>query len=216
MKLLISIYDYCYAVLLKICSYFHKYEMTTFNPDLPTVIIVPGVYENWFYFRTIRTYLLKRGYNIINADSLYRSKSIAEDANALSSYINDNSFENVILIGHSSGGITALKCLKNNDRIKKVIAIAVPFSGVKNGHFLRTTRVRELLPNSDEIKNIKIFPTELRNKAISIYPTYDNQIWSKSGSLLEGVKSIKLKSNGHHLILKSDELLDAISRVLLS
>ena len=216
MKLLISIHDYSYAAFLKICSYFHKYETTAHSGDLPTVILIPGVYENWFYFRKIRTYLLKRGYNIINADSLYRSKSIAEDANALSSYINDNLFENVILVGHSSGGITALKCLKNNDRIKKVIAIAVPFSGVKNGHFLRTTRVRELLPNSDEVKDIKLLPTDLLNKVVSIYPTYDNQIWSKSGSLLDSVESIRLKSNGHHLILKSDELLDTLSRVIVN
>ena len=79
---------------------------------------------------------------------------------------------------------------------------------------MRTGIVRELLPNTHEIAGIKVLPKEILKKVISIYPAYDNQIWSKSGSVLEGAKNVQLKSNGHHLILTSDELMAEIVSVL--
>lgn len=214
MRILIFIVDYFYAAWLKLNSYFYRNEKLASNTNLPTVILVPGVYENWYYFRSMKQLLLLRGYNVINADSIYQSESLEKDSDALASYVHGNSHYDVTLIGHSSGGITALKTLSKNSNIIKVIAIAAPFSGVSNGHFLRTGIVRELLPNSHEIAGINKLPKEILKKVISIYPAYDNQIWSKSGSVLEGAKNVQLKSKGHHLILNSDELMVKIESVL--
>lgn len=215
MKLFISAADYSYAAWLKLNSYFHRSKKIELRKNLPTVILVPGVYENWFYFRKIQNFLMQLGYNVVNADNIYRGKSLANDTDSLTSYIKDNSLKGVTLIGHSSGGITALKCLSSSDSIKNIITIATPFSGVMNGHLLRTSLVRELLPNSDEIVNIQALPDDLRKRVVSIYPAYDNQVWSKSGSLLNGARNIQLKkSSGHHLVLKSEELLSEILGVL--
>lgn len=216
MNVFIFITDYSYAAWLKLCSYFYRNEKDVNNENLPAVILVPGVYENWFYFRKIQSLLIRHGYNVIIADSIYQSESLEKDSEALSTYIYRNSLENVTLIGHSSGGITALKTLSKNRSINKIIAIAAPFSGVNNGHFLRTVFVRELLPNAHEILEIKALPKALLEKVISIYPAYDNQIWSKSGSILDGAKNVQLKSKGHHLILNSDELMVELLSVLNS
>ena len=132
MRILIFIVDYFYAAWLKLNSYFYRNEKLVTNANLPTVILVPGVYENWYYFRRMKQLLLLRGYNVINADSIYQSESLEKDSDALSSYVNGNSLYDVTLIGHSSGGITALKSLSKNSSINKIIAIAAPFSGVSN------------------------------------------------------------------------------------
>ncbi len=216
MKPLVFIADYIYALWLLFRSRLSTAQPSTNQGNNGLVILLPGVYENWYYFRRLKHSLVTHGFAVLHADDIYKGISIAEDSKALSNFIKDHSLENVSLIGHSSGGLTAVSCLQTAPAIKRVVAIATPFSGVANGHIVRTSKVRELMPGSDTITSVEVLSPNLANKVISIYPSYDNQIWSKSGSILKGAKNIRLNAKGHHLILRSDGLAKTVVEALAS
>ena len=114
------------------------------------------------------------------------------------------------MIGHSSGGLTATRCLMKSKNISKVITIATPFHGVANGRLLRTKLVRELLPSSEVIKCFSNLDSQILMKITSLYPRYDNQIWNDKASILNGARNVRVAANGHHLILRSKSLQNAI------
>lgn len=213
MKILFFIFDYIYAIYVKIVSTLHSTPKHSLDLKKPTIIFIPGVYENWFYFRHLARELRKT-HNIIYSDALFRSKSISEDSQTIADYIYKNNLDNVTLISHSSGGLTAIKCMVLNRDILKTIAIAAPFSGVLNGHLVRTKKVQELLPNSPEINYIHATNKDVYKKIVSIYPAYDNQVWSTKGSALPNAQNIKLSAQGHHLILKSSKLIHAVRNLM--
>ena len=217
MKVIIGFLDYCYAAILKVASFFVRQNPTRLNPDLRTVIVVPGVYETSLYFRNLSK-TLQDNYNVVHAQAIYGHKKnmgIQSTAKHISEYIDCKKLTEVVLVGHSSGGLVAVKTLTLNDsRIAKVITIAAPFHGVLNGHLLRTKIVRELLPSSTLIKSFSTLPESILSKVTSIYPSFDNQVWSKRGSYLEGAQNMRLNTKGHHLILRSDELSRTIAKAL--
>lgn len=215
-KLFVAIHDYSYALYLKIYSYFQRTPHTeAIQNNLPTIILVPGVYENWFYFSHLQTALKRAGYQIIHWDLVTKSRSISEDSQTLSEFVEANGLRNVVLVGHSSGGLTALYALNlNPDRFKQVIAIAAPFAGVSNGRILRTKLVRELLPSSQHIRDVKSLSKSILPKVSSVYPEYDNQVWSKEGSVLKRANNYRLNTQGHHLILKGDELIKLVLKLV--
>lgn len=214
MKFLITILDYLYAIALKVTSYFSVISSTEFKPGNKTIIIIPGVYETPLYFKKLHQ-VIRKNHNVIFADSIYgNGAGIAENARALVKYMDAHDLHSVIVIGHSSGGLAAVVALSSTSRIDKAITIAAPFHGVMNGHFLRTDVVRELLPKSKIIRSFESLPNSTLQNVISMYPTFDNQVWSKKGSHLDGATNIRIKASGHHLILRSSELRDTIKRLI--
>lgn len=215
-KFSVAIKDYSYAVYLKVYSCFRRApHVGAIRSGVPTIIFIPGVYENWIHFSHLKVALQKTGYQMIHWDLFASNRSIVEGSRALAEFVHTNNLKDVVLIGHSSGGLTALAALKlRPDLFKQVIAIATPFSGVTNGRLLRTKLVRELLPTSDHIKNVKSSPKSVLKKVVSVYPEYDNQIWSKEGSILDDANNYRLKTRGHHLVLKSDELAEAVEKLI--
>ena len=211
MRPFIVIADYCYAASLRIASYFVKTHDNDFKPELSTVVIIPGVYETSLYFNDISK-AISATHNVVHAESIYgKSRDIDQDALSISDYITGHGLTGVVLIGHSSGGLTAVKSLNHcADRVSKVITIATPYHGVKNGHLLRTKIVRELLPGSRVIKSMTNLKGSIMGKVVSLYPSFDNQVWSKRGSYIEGAKNVRVRAKGHHLILRSRALRQAV------
>ncbi len=111
--------------------------------------------------------------------------------------------KNVILITHSKGGIIGKYLLvhENQDNaIKGMVAIASPFSGTRLVDVLPVKLYRELSPESPIIKDLNAHK-EVNNKIISIFPCFDNHVWSQKGSNLEGAKNIQIEVCGHTKIL---------------
>ena len=210
MNLLITIIDYAYAALLKIKSFFINEIELDNSKKLRSAIIIPGVYETPIYFKSISS-TLAENYNIIHSDSIYgKGGSIDENARSIAKYIDKSKLSDVLVVGHSSGGLVAVKALGITTKISSVITIATPFHGVQNGHLLRTKLVRELLPTSDIVKSMANLPHSSLRKITSMYPSFDNQVWSKEGSILRGAKNIKVNAKGHHRILRRSALQKAI------
>ena len=210
MKLVITILDYSYAAALKIVSCFSKKPHINNKPGRPNIILIPGVYESHYHFKKVSD-TLSSGFNIIHTSSIYnKSRGVNYDADAINTYINDKKLSNVIMIGHSSGGLTATRCLMRSKNISRVITIATPFHGVANGRLLRTKLVRELLPSSEVIKCFSNLDSQILMKITSLYPRYDNQIWNDKAPILNGARNVRVAANGHHLILRSKSLQNAI------
>ena len=212
MKVLIAVADYAYAAYLKVASYLTKQPQHRGSniQNNQTVLLIPGVYENWYFFRRLQVGLERLGHRVVNTEKLVNSTSVLVDGGKLAKYLETNNIKSAILVGHSSGGLIALRTLQLSDRVEKVITIAAPFHGVTNGKLLRTKLVKELLPESEVFIELRKISQDKRRKVVSFYPSYDNQVWSKKGSILNGAKNTMLKSRGHHLILRSRELTSAV------
>lgn len=214
--MLIFFADYTYAVALQLISRLRRLPANQpIRDEKHTLIFIPGMYENRFYFSTLVKNLDSRNYNLVYADTLVRMKgSILEQSEKINSIIIQHNLKHVTLIGHSSGGLVGVYCLAKNSHIVQLISIATPFSGVHNGHLVRSQIAKELLPNSATMTELKQLYSRHASRIISVFPRYDNQVWNKKGSRLKGAKNIQLDSRGHHLILRDVELSRIIQKLI--
>jgi pimeloyl-ACP methyl ester carboxylesterase len=107
---------------------------------------------------------LPKNIKSINSVSLTGIKSnIKSFANILLTKIKRNNHKNVVLIGHSRGGIISAYAAEHNDdgiNICGVVAIASPFSGSKYALFPLTAIFESIY----EMKKESIFLTTLKSK----------------------------------------------------
>ena len=94
-----------------------------------------------------------------------------------------------------------------------MISIATPYSGSSLAKTIPFLPFRQLFPESPIIKDLKAH-NEINNKIISISPIFDNHVWAKEGSFLEGAKNITINKKGHHKILFDKELQDKVLSLL--
>ncbi len=128
---------------------------------------------------------------------------------------------NVVIVGHSKGGLIGKQLLVNHNtdkRVKAVVAIASPFSGTRLARVVPHKSFKELHTSSESIQ--KLYEQLHVNKFIySIIPAFDNHVWHERGSELDGAQNIFVKVRGHHKVVfdkvvqeKVMEILDELSK----
>jgi pimeloyl-ACP methyl ester carboxylesterase len=138
--------------------------------------------------------------------------SIPESAALVNELINEKDLSNVVLLAHSKGGLIGKYLIINNNedrRIKKLIAIATPFSGSTRGKLVPHKALKELLPTSELIKELQS-NIEVNKDIISITPMHDNHIIAPTGSFLDGATNIRVDVSGHHRVLYDKAVISKI------
>ncbi len=155
-----------------------------------------------------------KGYPVYIVPSLgHNFTDIAKSARLVGEVIDKNNLTNIIIVGHSKGGLIGKYLLldeKYDNAIKVIIAIATPFAGGKLAKLVPHKSYRELSPNSKLLKKLQE-NNSANSKIVSIFPQFDPLIWSKESSYLEGAKNIELDKKGHDAIITD---LDAIQEVI--
>ncbi len=177
------------------------------------IILLPGLSLRWGFLKSLGDFLAIHGYPIYLVPALKSNfKSVAQSAEIVKAIIQENDLHNVIIIGHSKGGIIGKYLLlhhNQDDRITGIIALATPFNGTSLGKLIPHHSYAEFLPHG-ELMQLLQKNQKHNHKIISIAPSWDNHIWPQNGSFLEGAENIKLKGYGHHRILFSKELHETV------
>lgn len=173
------------------------------------VILIPGVTTKWQFLKAVADPISLKGHPVYVVESLgYNTKAIDESAKLVRELIDEKDLRDVIVVAHSKGGLIAeyLITYHNQDeRVKKVIAIATPFLGSHAVRFLPGKVFQELNPESEMIKKLNS-SNEINHKIVSIYGEFDNHVWPTGNCRLEGAKNIQVNVFGHHKILFSKEV----------
>lgn len=178
------------------------------------VIILPGIFNRWAFLKPIADHISLLGHPVYIVPKLGDNiKDIPTSAKEVCEVIRENNLKNIIIVGHSKGGLIGKQILAHEDKEEKVkglIAIATPFHGSLIGKLIPHYSVKELLSDSNIIRDLESH-SEVNKKIVSIIPSYDNHVWHEEGSYLQGAKeNIKVKTSGHHRILKDKTVWDKV------
>ena len=168
------------------------------------VIIIPGLLNRWNIFRKIIKPLILQGHPVYEVKGLGRNiVKIAEGAKLVRKVIDENNLDNVVLIAHSKGGLEGkyvLAFLNQDNRIRKLVAVASPFAGSVLAKKFPMFIHKEILPGSDTLNELALC-TEVNNKIVYIYPLWDNVVIPLESCILEGDKNLQVDVYGHQKIV---------------
>ena len=81
-----------------------------------------------------------------------------------------------------------------------MISVATPYSGSAMANLIPLDPIRELRNDSTIIKDLNTH-SYVNSMITSIIPEYDNHVWAKEGSYLQGATNIHVPVHGHHRIV---------------
>ncbi len=121
------------------------------------VILIPGVFEKWHFFKAIVDPISRTGHPIYVLEHLgYNRKEIPHAAQLVRELIEEKKLKGVVIIAHSKGGLIGkylLSFYNNAGAVKKLITIATPFKGSYAAKYLPLKSVKEFLPESKIINS---------------------------------------------------------------
>ena len=164
------------------------------------VVIIPGVGARWAGIKSLSDFIAKEGFSVYVVkelgDNLFE---IPYSSEIVGKVIEEKDLNNVILVGHSKGGLIGKHLMINDTRkkVKGMISIASPFSGSKLANFLVIRRWKMFATTDPLILDMQK-NTDVNKRIISISPSYDTLVWHKNKSNLEGaLENLTLPLNGH-------------------
>ncbi len=181
-------------------------NLTQKNP----LIILPGIFNKWGIMKKLVDTLHNEGHPIYVVPKLgFNMHTIAHSSQLVAEIIREENLKNVIFVAHSKGGLIGKYFLmhhNSNNNAIGLISIATPYSGSSMGKLVPLLAVRELSEDSSVIKDV-MSKSDVNSKIVSIYPEYDNHVWSEQGSYLEGAKNVPVSVHGHHKIVFDPEVI---------
>lgn len=188
-----------YPVLSLVMLFVPAWELRG-NGQGKTIVIV----ERWLSLNLRhlywKYYLERKGYNVYLANFPLRLGDFHESAMHLDSYLERNELTDVTLVGISSGALTSFLYLHYFDgwsRVDKFISIGAPFKGTWMAIFLSFfSSGKELLPNSELIKEISQINFENPNKIYCLRAKFDEMV--PNGTFLAGAHKLTLNVIGHN------------------
>ncbi len=177
--------------------------LETAKKGYPPVILLPGVTRKWGFLRKLADNISKAGYPVHVLPGLKRNiTSIPCSARIVGNFITSQNIKNVVLIGHSKGGLLAKYILAKSPerkRISAAIAIAAPFLGSEMARLVPSRAYQELTPESKVVCEL-IRDRAVNRKIYSLIPIYDN-ILPQKNSYLPGGHNLIIRARGHHTIV---------------
>lgn len=203
-----------------------------------SVILVPGILGKWGFMKNLGdkislaghpVYIVPElGYNVYSIPSsakmlrsvvshIFSNKGhttpdVSRGAKSVKNIIEKHKLEGVVLVAHSKGGLIGKYLLAHQNSDNKVlgmVSIATPFSGSAMAKLLPLDPIRELLKDSKVLIDLEKH-NEVNHKIISIYPEYDNHVWSENGSRLDGAHNIEVPVRGHHRVIFDKKVQDIV------
>ena len=179
-----------------------------------TVVVLPGVYENWAFLRPLIVPLHRRGYAVHVVTALgHNRRPIAEGASAVLDLVIARDLRDVVLVGHSKGGLIGKLALlaDANDRIASMVTICTPFHGSSRARLLPLPSVSPLVPGHPSLARLGD-PHPVNARITSIGTTFDEQV--PEGSEVPGADNVTLDVPGHFLPIGHPLVLAEVLAVL--
>ncbi|MEK7212297.1 MAG: hypothetical protein AAB686_01300 [Patescibacteria group bacterium] len=177
------------------------------------VILIPGVYEKWQFLKAVADPISHCGHPVYALTHIsYNLREIRHLSELVWKLIEQEELHNVVLLAHSKGGLVGKRILASHNsdgRVKKLIAIATPFSGSEAVRFLPFKNLSELHPRSATIIELNK-ERSINRHIVSIFGEFDNHVWPTESCRLEGAKNIQVPVHGHHRILFDNEVRELV------
>ncbi len=179
------------------------------------VVLISGIGFTWAVLISLGDYLLAKGYPVYFVPDLGNNLySIPHSARIVKELIKREAIENVVLFGHSKGGLIAkylMAYLNGDGKVLGSVSFATPYSGSILANFSPFRSSREFRPKSEIILKLAK-ETKINKKIISLMPTIDTVVWGKNKSFLAGALDNQvLKVNGHIYPIFSKELFEKVA-----
>jgi len=223
-KIGVWLVDYGYLLYGSLLGIFYRKPprryITDGSKEKPHIILIPGVFNTWAFMKFLADEISRAGYVVHTIPELgYNTFDISYSARIVSEVIEKSDCGKIILVAHSKGGLIGKYFLAHhnaNKRVSGMVSIATPYCGSALVKFLPIKALRELEPGSALILDLEKYKG-VNGSIVSIFSEYDNHIWSKKGSLLEGAENKQMTVDGHHRILFIREtawaVLDSIKKL---
>lgn len=221
MKAIYWIIDYYYDFLGKLLMFTQKnppshYLGYVVEKKAP-IILIPGISNKWGFLKHLGDSISTLGHPVYVVRKLgFNLLDIPRSAKIVREIIDQNHLKKVVIVGHSKGGLIGKYLLMHentDDRIKGAIAIAAPFSGSRIVNHVPGKSFKELAPESKMIKDMDS-NKKINSKIISVMPEFDNHIWSKKGSYLDGALNLTFAVKGHHKIIFDKKSIERIIELI--
>lgn len=167
----------------------------------PTILIVERWFNHNLFHNQWISYLRGKGFNVFFVNFPIYQGTFAESSVLLKRYISEKKLEDITLVGISSGGVTSLLYLEEQNgwqHVKKFIAVGSPLKGNSMSLFICFIySARELLPWSSFVTKLKGMDISHPERTVCIRAKFD-QLVPKSSSILAGVKEKVIPVIGHN------------------
>lgn len=202
-------------------------------PDHTPVILLPGLLEKWGFMKNLGDYLSRQGhpvhivpqlgYNIVDIPSAAKTVQfflrhllpgkkhsiplLPEKAQLIRELIDRHALDRVVFVAHSKGGLIGKYYMvhhNHDNRVKGLVAVATPFNGSKLAKLVPHDSFREMREGQKILHDLEVHKA-VNQRIVSIFPKFDNHIWAKDASYLEGAENICLDTHGHHKVLFNKE-----------
>ncbi|WP_206447102.1 esterase/lipase family protein [Agrococcus sp. KRD186] len=212
--------DYAFAA--------RKHLRSTLDPRPPRVtgmpgarvhcVLIPGVVERWRFMEPLGKRLVAAGHAVHFLPELGRHLMPVREAAALLAAAVDrvaatHPQAQIVLVGHSKGGLTGKRLLI--DRALRpglpqpagLVALATPFAGSSRARLMRAAAIREFDPTNARLLALAAERgADLRIRVV--LPEIDPHI--PGNQIPEGVTGVRLRANGHFRPLATAEAARAV------
>lgn len=212
--------DYAFAA--------RKHLRSTLDPRPPRVtgmpgarvhcVLIPGVVERWPFMEPLGKRLVVAGHAVHFLPELGRHLMPVREAAELVAAAVDRVARahpqaQIVLVGHSKGGLTGKRLLI--DRALRpelpqpagLVALATPFAGSSRARLMRAAAIREFDPTNERLLALAAERgADVRIRAV--LPEIDPHI--PGNQIPEGVTGVRLRANGHFRPLATAEAARAV------
>ncbi len=167
------------------------------NPSGAPVVVIPGLLERWQYARVLIEALHDAGCDVHVLESLGGNVgSVSAGATRLIELVGLRGLSDVVVVGHSKGGLIAeLAMARDRERrIRHVIAICTPFSGSSRARFVPGRPFAELHTQAALIAALAP-QSGLAGRITTFSVPYDQHV--PEGTRLAGARNRSLPAHGH-------------------
>jgi triacylglycerol lipase len=182
------------------------------------VILLPGITSKWLHMRSLGDPISLAGHPVYVISELKDNMyNVPVLAGMVRDFILERELENILLVGHSKGGLVGKYCMVHenpHEAVVGMVAIAAPFSGSFLSHAMPHPAYSEMKVDSELILGLQQH-TEINRRIISIFPEHDTHVWAEKGSFLENaLENLALPLAGHDWVLSHDDVIQATLKAL--
>lgn len=193
----------------------------------PPIVLVPGFLCNRGYYGKFRRFLARHGYGTSYTVSLEPTfGSIEDNAGHLANFVEQvceaSGQDQVVLIGHSMGGVVIRVYLDQMDgarRVARAIALGSPFGGtvLAKGPSALGENLRQMIVGNDWLAALKARESQpCAAPFTAIWSPHDSIVAPQAGTMVSATygESIAMPGIGHMEMIVSRPVLETVLTVL--
>lgn len=207
--------DYAYALCRQLRAALDRTDPSSFGQGARTpIVVLPGIYESWRFMLPLIEAMHERGHPVHVVDALRRNgRPVTESAVVVLDYLAEQDLRGAVIVAHSKGGLIGKQAMISGatpDRVRGMLAIAVPFAGSTYARFFVNRALRGFSPRDGTIRSLML-ETAVDARIVSVYGSFDPHI--PGGSGLPGARNVRLDTMGHFRVLADPRILDELERL---